>query len=472
MAIFQVAVTLASLTLSVHAKPNIPHSITLGDLNTIADAKVIGSSSSYPINFLETSQGAQYDSQQRDGSPTEPNEPNEAKKSLRRINLDMSGRIMCHLFSPNRRTKVRTTPLFYGSSQTDIATDGINNLQQLIPRVYIGANYDLDEIWYGATRWIARCSWDLSLADEQADSSMQNPVLRGAKTLASSIFRMQSPASNWVLDVEGERSVFDSADSTMRIRLVQPSICAAPLSQSQNECHSAQSIMLEYDSAKYIDNYCVGNSESHGRDMQYSPAVKLNIHVPLLHPRLEAHSRHTWIVKEGGDRRGNYYGGAYFGSESPADRRFQQMKEQYREGIPQSAATDTIHTPTSSIRAACSKLSSWLENDGWMPQKLTTDLMGNFVSINHIGFGSLRNDIGLKVRISKKIDWSKLGVFPWSNNIVRGDSNNHSQAAKVRIELYRLNKLEDLRAWIAVEANPLDAVDTFKCVVGRESISK
>ena len=35
----------------------------------------------------------------------------------------------------------------------------------------------------------------------------------------------------------------------------------------------------------------------------------MDVKTPFLHPRLEIHSKKTWIVTDGGDDDGNYYGG-------------------------------------------------------------------------------------------------------------------------------------------------------------------
>jgi hypothetical protein len=158
------------------------------------------------------------------------------------------------------------------------------------------------------------------------------------------------------------------------------------------------------------------------------------------------------------------------------------------------------NTSSSSIRNVCNRISSWIENDGWMPRKVTTDLLGNLVSINDIGFGTSlsetpeesvtrdskrhrtfcrslppRNNMGLRLRISKKIDWSKLGIFPWSNNgfesVLRKRKFDDNQAMRIRIELCGLNESEDRRAWIAIDADPFDAIKTFKVVVGQHSAS-
>jgi hypothetical protein len=217
--------------------------------------------------------------------------------------------------------------------------------------------------------------------------------------------------------------------------------------------------------------------------MQLSPTVKLNLQTPLLHPRLEIHSTQTWVLKEGGDSNGNYYGGAYFGSNSPAEQRIQQVKAKYRESIPQSnPMIDHLQNSSTSNRSLGSRISTWLENDGWMPQKISTNLFGNLVSVNDIGFGTskvqqlgishLRSNIGLRIRISKKIDWTKLGIFPWSNNSFGRlrEGKNNNQATTLRVELCGLNASEDRRGWVAFETDPMDSINRFKVIVGQESL--
>jgi hypothetical protein len=105
-----------------------------------------------------------------------------------------------------------------------------------------------------------------------------------------------------------------------------------------------------------------------------------------------------------------------------------------------------------------------------MPDKVTTNLLGNLVSVNNFGLG---NKMGLRVRVSKRIDWSKLGIFPWSNNSydgLREKANVDKQAARVRVELCRLNAPDDTRIWAAMDVDPLNAMKTLMFVVGQESV--
>lgn len=456
---------------SRNAKSDDQTGLTLGDLDSL---EVDGQNIRLGYSGFRSTEQIQEGSYFHDDSNSEESSKPQQKKSLRRINLDLSGRIMCHLFSPIPRKEERTVPLLCLPSETDVEKDSSQSLKRFMPRIYIGANYDLDEIWFGATRWIAKCSWGPFMSDLQTYTQMHNPIAKRAMKLAETLFPTRSftSTSKWILDVEGERSVFDSTDTTVRISLAQPT---PSLKRFPRELYcSPQKVTWEYDSAKYFEEYYSIENDSHTRSMQYSPIVKFNIQTPLLHPRLELHSKQTWIVKEGGDSRSNYYGGAYYGSESPAQRRLQQMKQLYHDNIPKS--NPLLHqaqssSGKSSIKAACEKLSAWLENDEWMPNTVTTDLMGNLVSLKNFGFGTLRKNTGLQIRMSKKIDWSKLGIFPWSNTNSYDslkESSNGNQAAKVRIELCGMNESENKRIWVSVEAEPLNAMDTFKAVVGRE----
>ena len=486
------------------AKPPLFHGIQRTNANkseqqsgpTLGDLDAMNEMSSTINRLIDPSGGRPLDQQhtnQDDGNAVEGQDvPKQRGRSLSRIHLDLSGRIMCHLFSPNRCIEESTTPLIClenndANSRENRATKSI---RRFIPRIYIGANYDLDEIWYGATRWIAKCSWGPSVQDNrriQTYSALQHQLSRRARNLMNTIFPTNSfdSLTNWAIELESERSVFDSADTTVRVSLVQPRASSPSITTSSP---TPQKLTIEHDSAIYSEDYYAPNNS--GRGIQYAPTLKFNIQTPILHPRLELHSKQTWIVKEGGDNIGNYYNGAYFGSETPAERRMEQVKAMFRERQPHShpvlVPQDDDNSKTSSLRAFRGKISSWLENDGWMPQKVTTNLLGNLVSVNEIGLRSHsnqqandvselpRNNIGLRLRISRKIDWSKLGVFPWSNsnnsNHLRERRQSVKQATRVQVELCGLNSVADRIAWVTIEADPLDAMNTFKVVVGQESV--
>ena len=100
--------------------------------------------------------------------------PPNLRSHLRRIHLDLSGRVMSHILSPaNYQHATReSVPLFtLPFQQSDrSAEQNLNTLSsateehqqrnnkttwhRFIPHLYVGAYYDLDEVWYGATRWI------------------------------------------------------------------------------------------------------------------------------------------------------------------------------------------------------------------------------------------------------------------------------------------------------------------------------
>ena len=464
--------------------------LTLGDLDVIESEKQSSNNLNYQYinNFVEPDRESYYNQKPNalDYNPSDVESvPNEQKRSMRKINLDLSGRIMCHMFSPRRSVEESTNPLLC-PHHVDEGRSTIRGLKRMLPRFYIGANYDLDETWYGATRWIGKCSWGPPTVDhkiQQIDLFSFHPIVKRAMNLAGVIFPTNdlNSITNWDLDVEREQSVFDSSDTTMRISMVQPRRSIPSRNASQNKFLCAlQKVTLEYDSAKYFQDCYSANSS---RFLQYSPILNINIQTPLCHPRVEFNSKKTWIVKNGGDRNGNYYGGNYYGSNSPAEQRRDQIKALYRNRIPQSDQTthQTQRSNTSFAKATCNKISAWLENDGWMPQKVTTDLMGNLVAVNSLGFGGNSNDsctprnrMGLRISISKKIDWSRLGIFPWSNNSyenLREKQNVDKKSARVRVELCGLNASEDRRVWAAIDTDLFNAVDTCKVIIGHESVA-
>eukprot|EP01082_Thalassiosira_pseudonana_P006988 g15005.t1 g15005 contig21:338851-340566(+) len=447
--------------------------------------------------------------------------PNQLKRSLRKINLDLSGRIMCHVVSPRRIGTAdsnaagrESRPLFHilseekkeGHSMQHQRSETHSLLQNIlqkggrfIPHLYLGANYDLDEIWYGVTRWIAKCSWGPSVSDDGVhnfatkEKSSSTIAIRGRKfanrVFPSSPFAPLSPCASWMLDVEGEQSVFDAKDNTVRVSLIQADTKQNPNDMTYDRrtqfTPSPQKLSVEYNSAKYgIDAY------SRERSLQCVPTLRLNLETPILHPRLELHSKRTWVVREGGDRDGNYYGGTHYGSYSPVERRLSQIKERFRESVPQSTpfhSSDTTLLSTGRIKDLYRRVSTWVENDGWMPRKVTTDLMGNLVSVNEISLrdGKSRsgpshryipsmNNMGVRLRISKKIDWTTLGVFPWSNNSRNGQKNELLRGAKsmhLQLELCGMNETAEKRAWIGMDVYPLNFASTLKVVIGREDVN-
>ena len=106
---------------------------------------------------------------------------------------------------------------------------------------------------------------------------------------------------------------------------------------------------------------------------------------PFLHPRLEVRDRGTWASAGGGDRDGNCRGSA-----SGAERRLERIREGYREGVPRSRLNPPpaggAAPPVAARNDLRGRLSRWLEDDGWMPRRLTADLAGNLVSVSKVGF--------------------------------------------------------------------------------------
>lgn len=409
-----------------------------------------------------------------------------ARRSLRRINLDLSGRVMCHVLSPkltqidedgDDRLALRmdSMPLFEATSSRFDSNKKLRRLQRHIPHVYIGANYDLDEIWYGATRWIAKCSWCLPKQSKFDESNR-------ARQLVESIFPTTAATKRpaWRLDLEREHSVFEHSDSTTRVSLLQ----------HQSSYHSStavRNLSVEYDSAKY------SNNNRHDVDiptMVQAPTISVNVQTPVLHPRIELRTKKTWILQNGGDKHGNYYGGAHYGSYSPVERRLESIRDGYRALVPRSQILNLDgDSTTSSMSAAATtmgrlqsfgrKLSNWLEQDGWMPKRVTTDLMGNFVSVNEVGFSSettnqgSNNNMGIRLRISKRIDWTSLGIFPWSNNNNPNHGNNSpTTPTRVRLDLCGLHNSGNSKSQIGCEFDPLCLGDTFRVVIGHDGVGE
>lgn len=515
--------------------------LTLGDLEQMQSNDEIGSNSSppligsSPIFGSDTTQQSQsyHPDQATAGEKESTSNPNstQLRRSLRRINLDLSGRIFCHVISPRNTNHGDThaphgngvhgkesVPLISLPSARQVKSQKLlrpeNRLGRMIPHLYLGANYDLDEVWYGATRWIAKCSWGPLTSSSSAEEtipkqgndsslSLTHRALHSAskfhRKLIPSLFSGSPPkSSSWTINVEGEQSVFDHSDSTVRLGLIQspPSVASKVNGGQTNLPH----ISMEYDSAKYADTTI-------NKYVHYAPTITMDVKTPFLHPRLEVHSIKTWIVKEGGDKDGNYYGGDYYGSQSCADRRLEQIKERYRGSIPRS---NPIISNTAAAQDRAPKfgtrLSRWLENDGWMPRKMTTDLLGNLVAVNEVGFAennrrvacsnnerdnskwaSLRgifppvHNTGIRLRISKKMDYTSLGIFPWSKNnngnTYAGNQQNGRgvlvdalQSTRVRLELCGLYGSEEECASVGVDVVPLDWRKSMKVVVGREGV--
>jgi len=522
---------------------------TLGELDQMMQSNK-DTSILLDSNMLFTSDTSSNHPQQQHQAQAEESSNNntnhQLKRRLGKINLDLSGRIMCHLLSPKdddtsisnqlHNKKESSIPLF------TIPTQSKHNkkMQKLIPNVYIGANYDLDEIWYGATRYIARCSWRLpSLSKSAVDvdglnssnhistsSTRSREVLDSFNNLYRKIFPTSAEPSssmktNWMIDVEGEQCVFDKSDTTTRLCLIQSPSSSLTSSSTATMGNiiwqTSQQVSIEYDSAKYTNDYNTQTSIPK-RYLQYAPTISLNIQTPFLTNRLHLNTKQTWIISNSGDDAGNYYNGNYYGGTSSVQQRLDSIKEGYRRCIPQSQSappsTTDIDTSLSSSRQKkenlFNKLSTWLENDGWVPNKVTTDLMGNLHSINEVGFGSVNrshdneqkqhfddrdikkqrqcssggiipplHNTGIRIHISKRIDWKTLPIFPWSRYV--GNSNhNHSggsgmmdalQSTQIKLELCGMDESGMKVTSIGLNADLLDWKDTFQITLSHESVA-
>ena len=570
--------------------------LTLGDLDELMQSNKDGDGSTPPIlgpNILfgqsniqlQHESGIYYNQEttHNDANSNSNNNHNQLRKKLGRIHIDLSGRIMCHIISPpppppphssrtiNDNDDISLQQQHYNNGISNHCRESIplftlpmkkqqqrssSNVQRrFIPHLFLGANYDLDEVWYGATRWIVKCSWGpfkfaLPLADADVvgstsnnhalHSNMMNVYRKFFPTTSlssSSTSSSSTESTSWIIDVEGEQSVFDHTDTTTRLRLITSS-SSLLMSNSNLVQQTPQQISIEYDSAKYHDNdndYYGTTKTTTKRRIQYAPTISMNVKTPILHPRLEVHTKQTWIIKEGGDTHGNYYNGDYYGSKSNSvHQRLERIKEGYNEYIPRSWSSSSLNdddtttftknddSATANNVGFGTKLSKWLENDGWMPRKVTTDLMGNLVSISEIGkFGKNRyntngnnNDrhtdgttrstvtgrmlhrsiippmynAGIRLRVSKRIDWTALGIFPWSSSSSNrrssssGIANNQDsansgifdalQSTHVKLELCGMyGSDEDRVASVGIDVDPLDWERTFKVIVGQEGVN-
>ena len=455
-----------------------------------------------------------------EGGNEESEQQHELKRNLRRIHLDLSGRVMCHVLSPkipnnhdnddNNSDNTRAVPAKMNSIPLYQVDDSIipapsrlrKQLCRCIPHVFLGANYDLDEIWYGATRWITKCSWHLPTTLPMMDHSNNR-----ARQLMESIFPTTTTkgSSTWTFDFEREQSVFENSDSTMRLSLGNTSPKKSSDSPSTN-----QNIAVEYDSAKYA-NRIVDTTTIPKLSLIQAPTISVNIQTPIVHPRVELRTKTTWIIQKGGDDNGNYYGGThYFGgssvvsSSSPVEQRLEVIRDGYRSMVPRSSSqyngiddcdssitSSTMMTTMERVRTFGKKLSHWIEQDGWMPKRVTTDLMGNFHTISEVGFSSSSNtnnndesrtndkktivpmmdSMGMRLRISKRIDWTSLGIFPWSSNNNQRQSSNHAHTpTRVRLDICGLHNSGDALSQIGCELDPLKLRDSFKVVIGCDNV--
>ena len=356
-----------------------------------------------------------------DGGSTEESS---GKRGLGRIHLDLSGRVMCHVLSPaGREDHDRhggTPPLFslHDDAQSGSRAEG-GRTRRLIPSVHLGANYDLDEVWYGATRWIGRLSWGPFLMfrdDEIAPSENKDGILAAARRRLSASGLCDSPLT---VDLEGERSVFDRRDRTTRLHIDQILPHGSPtskLSRARGSTATGGRITVEYDSAKYSDG-------PGGPVLLFAPKITTDVRLPLLGSRVEVRSKRSWIIRNGGDGDGNYFGGRHLGGTSPAGSLLEDMKEGYMRSVPRGSGHERDDQGKERL-GVVGRVGRWLEEDGWAPKRVSTDLLGNLKSVSEVGLagGTSRrirgpfHSCGLRLRVSRRVGWSSLGIFPWSKN--------------------------------------------------------
>lgn len=613
-------------------------SLTLGDLDNISSFTTTPATTTATTTAAESASMGFYspmgfqsfdpnndfhDKQQQQRSMTTSSSSEDispSKPSLkRRVTLDLSGRVFCHLFSTTRQRsgehlsgnnrgdammegENNSIPLFYLPNPSNSSPDKQYSTQQqqlqqqrqiiplpkprkirtirkvignaLIPQhLYVGANYDLDEVWYGVTRWILRSSWRTAVTFPfHLPSSM-------ARQSSSSI-PSSSSSSYLIWNLEGEQSVFDRHDSTLRLELIhRPSSIALTNNANESElCSSVNDhdgdekaynpqmqyrrndipphpprrpqLTIEYDSPKYQRNH-------HHRelDLHQAPTLSTKIQTPLFHPRLEIHSKSTWIL-------GNNINDELTAiPRNGVQNRLEDIKSRYRENIPRSSllpsssignntniddrnnrdptttsatCINAAQTTSSSsgrrkakLRQMTRKFNHWVANDGWMPRKLSANLAGDFVSVSEVGFSNRfgRGDVvdycanssddkfegtgigtdnqrnnnrrnrrkwnnaisealpplqnaGIRLRISKKIDWNALGVvFPWNDSGTSSSSSSKggifdpSETTRIQLQICGLYDSEESWAWIGVDADPMNLGGSWKVVVGRESVN-
>ena len=538
-----------------------------------------------------------------------------------RIHLDLSGRVVCHLISRRKQSssgsgvateggtspssvpllslaepaRAMSKPMENGKQKQkqqcninappsfvkSIATRYIDDVTTFVTRrrrldllphdIYIGANYNFDEIWYGATRIITKCSWGPYYDVRQRQSGGND----GSQLIVIPSWSSSSLAnkSSWTINVEKEMNVFDRYDTTSRIRCVQqypsPSSSSSVMSPHTTAASRSRQITLEYDSAKLntnIDNIDNGNDRStitmtagrkrirsnnnkrrSNNNGQYlAPTMSMHVKTPLFHPRLAAHVKKTWIVNTN-KYNNNYVVDSANGGDS-VNRRYSSILERYSNSIPKSIIVHTSILPvttttsgaattrggaaaaaaaSSACRGYKKKLSKWLENDGWLPTtKMTVDLLGNIITKNEIGFKAptstppptttplttkkcqsstttipswhIIHDMGIRLSLSKKVDWSTMGIiFPWSSSNNGGSSRHNNvgsggssgmfgmlQSTHARLELCGMYDgasslprqqqhgiATGRMSSIGVDVEPLDWSSTFRVTVCHEDVS-
>ena len=104
---------------------------------------------------------------------------------------------------------------------TDYSQSKIYKLVPLLSHephdIYIGTNYNFDEIWYGATRFITKCSWGpyyYDIRKRRCGGGIPWPSSSSSSSLVAN-------KSSYTINVEKEMNTFDRYDTTSRIQLVQ-----------------------------------------------------------------------------------------------------------------------------------------------------------------------------------------------------------------------------------------------------------
>ena len=129
--------------------------LTLGDLEAMQQQQQQsnnnGAGTFIPTEAIFGQQREQKQQQQTIEADDESSEQStQLRRSLRRINLDLSGRVMCHVVSPKMQkdagddratVKMNSMPLFQlPETTTSLSSRTLRRIQRHIPHIYIGAN--------------------------------------------------------------------------------------------------------------------------------------------------------------------------------------------------------------------------------------------------------------------------------------------------------------------------------------------
>mmetsp|Transcript_31782 Transcript_31782/g.71268 ORF Transcript_31782/g.71268 Transcript_31782/m.71268 type:complete len:498 (+) Transcript_31782:61-1554(+) len=486
MSAVAVAVALVSSALAAGAMVDVDGGLTLGDLDRMDGRAFPGADP-----FGTSVHGRTF--APLDGGDADPTDEPSGKRGLGRIHLDLSGRVMCHVLSPGSPGDREDRARHGGAPPLFSLQDGLQSgpqakskrARRLVPGVHLGADYDLDEVWYGATRWLARLSWGpFCVFRNNEKPGDENGILAVARRRLSASSLCNSPLA---IDLEGERSVFDPRDRTTRLRidrLIPHSSSAAKLSRMKGLASTDGRLTVEYDSAKYTE-------EDGGLGpVLFAPKITTDVRLPLLfNSRVEVRSRRSWIIQDGGDGDGNYYAGRHLGGISPAASLLEHVREGYRRSVPRGARREG-GGPGDERLGIGGRVNRWLEEDGWAPKRVSTDLMGNLRSVSEVGLAggaspSTRRPLrrirgpfhasGLRLRVSRRIGWSSLGIFPWSKN--SGGEAGPSLAdalggTGVGLELRGLNgECDGVTSFAIVVADAAEWRDSTRFVLARESVA-